>query len=224
MEEFDKAGRIHYPKKGMPRLKRFESEYDGTVLQDIWTDVNKIHNQSSELVGYPTQKPEALLDRIIRSSSNEDDLTFDCFVGSGTTAAVAEKLGRRWIACDLGRFAIHARPMPGIHVLFLREARKTWMAGTSPAMTERGRGGLKTTRYFEEQVLRKHPYIRRAWCEQVLAAPIRRGIQSDSRIRFWGRIVPEGEARPRFLRVVTLEDGETVHNAFFDRNFREDEP
>jgi adenine-specific DNA-methyltransferase len=107
MEEFDKAGRIHYPKKGMPRLKRYESEYEGTVLQDIWTDINKIHNQSSELVGYPTQKPEALLDRIIRSSSNEDDLTFDCFVGSGTAAAVAEKLGRRWIACDLGRFAIH---------------------------------------------------------------------------------------------------------------------
>jgi hypothetical protein len=107
MEEFDKAGRIHYPKNGMPRLKRYESEYEGTVLQDIWTDINKIHNQSSELVGYPTQKPETLLDRIIRSSSNEDDLTFDCFVGSGTAAAVAEKLGRRWIACDLGRFAIH---------------------------------------------------------------------------------------------------------------------
>jgi hypothetical protein len=107
MEEFDKAGRIHYPKKGMPRLKRYESEYEGTVLQDIWTDINKIHNQSSELVGYPTQKPEALLDRIIRSSSNQGDLVFDCFVGSGTTAAVAEKLGRHWIACDLGRFAIH---------------------------------------------------------------------------------------------------------------------
>jgi DNA modification methylase len=107
MEEFDRVDRIHYPKKGMPRLKRFESEYEGTVLQDIWTDINKIHNQSSELVGYPTQKPEALLDRIIRSSSNESDLVLDCFVGSGTTAAVAEKLTRRWVACDLGRFAIH---------------------------------------------------------------------------------------------------------------------
>jgi adenine-specific DNA-methyltransferase len=58
-------------------------------------------------VGYPTQKPEALLDRIIRSSSEEGDLVLDCFVGSGTTAAVAEKLGRRWIACDLSRFAVH---------------------------------------------------------------------------------------------------------------------
>ena len=83
---------------------------------------------------------------------------------------------------------------------------------------------LKTTRYFEEQVLRKRPYIERAWCDDILAAPIRREIQTDGRIRHWGRISLPGEARPRFLRVVTLEDGETVHNAFFDRNFREGEP
>lgn len=82
---------------------------------------------------------------------------------------------------------------------------------------------MKTTRYFEEQVLRKRPYIRREWCRDVLAAPIRREVQTDGRIRFWSRIVVAGEARPRVLRVVTLEDGKTVHNAFFDRNFREDE-
>ena len=83
---------------------------------------------------------------------------------------------------------------------------------------------MKTTRYFEEQVLRKRPYIEREWCRQVLAAPIRREVQMDGRIRFWGEIVDAGEAQPRFLRVVTLEDGETIHNAFFDRNFREDQP
>jgi hypothetical protein len=83
---------------------------------------------------------------------------------------------------------------------------------------------MKTTRYFEEQVLRKRPYIECEWCREVLAAPVRREVQADGRIRFWGRILVKGEARPRFLRVVTLDDGETVHNAFFDRNFREDEP
>ena len=82
---------------------------------------------------------------------------------------------------------------------------------------------MKTTRYFEEQVLRKRPYIRLQWCRDVLAAPIRRQVQLDGRIRFWGRIIVPGEARTRFLRVVTLEDGETLHNAFFDRNFREDD-
>lgn len=73
-------------------------------------------------------------------------------------------------------------------------------------------------------MLRKRPYIQREWCQQVLAAPLRREVQADGRIRFWGRIGQAGEARPRFLRVVTLEDGETIHNAFFDRNFHEDQP
>jgi hypothetical protein len=66
-----------------------------------------VNSQAIERLGYPTQKPEALLDRIIKASSNEGDVVLDCFAGSGTTVAVAEKLNRRWIACDLGRFAIH---------------------------------------------------------------------------------------------------------------------
>lgn len=83
---------------------------------------------------------------------------------------------------------------------------------------------MKTTRYFEEQVLRKRPYLQRDWCQAVVKNPLRREAQADGRIRFWGRIQQPNEARSRFLRVVTLEDGETVHNAFFDRNFREDAP
>lgn len=82
---------------------------------------------------------------------------------------------------------------------------------------------METTRYFEEQVLRKRPYIERAWCAEVLAHPIRREEQADGRIRFWGIVRQSGDARLRYLRVVTLADGETVHNAFFDRGFREDE-
>ena len=79
----------------------------GNPLQSIWSDVNAINSQAIEAAGYPTQKPEALLERMINTSSNEGDLILDCFCGSGTTAAVAEKLGRRWIAADLGRLAIH---------------------------------------------------------------------------------------------------------------------
>ena len=76
-------------------------------IEDIWTDVGAINSMAEERTDYPTQKPEALLDRIIKASSDEGDLVLDCFCGSGTTAAAAEKLGRRWIACDLGRFAVH---------------------------------------------------------------------------------------------------------------------
>lgn len=83
---------------------------------------------------------------------------------------------------------------------------------------------MKTTRYFDEQVLRKRPYIQRAWCASVVAAPLRTQIQDDGRIRHWGEIVVAGEVHPRVLRVVTLDDGDTIHNAFLDRNFRRDEP
>ena len=79
---------------------------------------------------------------------------------------------------------------------------------------------MKTTRYFEEQVLRKRPYIRREWCERALACPDRREPQEGGRIRHWV-FIPEAD---KFLRVVTLEDGQTVHNAFFDRNFSQGSP
>ena len=79
---------------------------------------------------------------------------------------------------------------------------------------------MKTTRYFDEQVLRKRPYIDPAWCVEVIAAPLQRETQPDGRVRFWGEIATGGETDPRILRVVTLADGETIHNAFFDRGFR----
>lgn len=109
MDELDRQGRIHWPKAegGMPRLKFFQDEAPGIPLQDIWDDMPAMHNLSSERLDYATQKPEALLERIIKASSNEGDLVADFFCGSGTTLAVAEKLGRRWVGCDLGRFAIH---------------------------------------------------------------------------------------------------------------------
>jgi DNA modification methylase len=109
LRKHDAEGRLHWPKKagGVPRLKKYESEHEGMPLQDLWTDISKIHNQSSELTGYGTQKPEALLQRIIKVSSKPGDLVADFFCGSGTTGVVAEKLDRRWIVCDLSRFAVH---------------------------------------------------------------------------------------------------------------------
>jgi len=76
---------------------------------------------------------------------------------------------------------------------------------------------VKTTRYFEEQVLRKRPYIRREWCERIVSSPILRQRQPDGRIRHWGMVEELGG---RVLRVVTLEDGETILNAFPDRGFK----
>ncbi len=82
--------------------------YHNAVCRDVWEDLYPIGTENSERIGYPTQKPEALLERIVNASSNEGDLIADFFVGSGTTLSVAEKMGRKWIGTDLGRFGVHA--------------------------------------------------------------------------------------------------------------------
>ncbi len=100
-------GIIFFSSNGVPRYKQFAENIEGKQVQNLWTDFMAVSSQAKELIGYPTQKPEVLLERIINASSNEGDLVADFFCGSGTTLAVAEKLGRKWIGADLGRFAIH---------------------------------------------------------------------------------------------------------------------
>jgi site-specific DNA-methyltransferase (adenine-specific) len=90
----------------VPRLKRYLDEQEGTPVGDIWTDIRPIQSQSDERLGYPTQKPVALLERIIKASSNEGDLVLDPFCGCGTTIHAAEKLNRKWIGIDITHLAI----------------------------------------------------------------------------------------------------------------------
>jgi adenine-specific DNA-methyltransferase len=109
MERLFGEGRIELPRTegGRPRLRRFLDEAKGVPLGSVWTDIAPLNSQAKDDTGYATQKPVALVDRILRTSSNDGELIADFFVGSGTTAAVAEKLGRKWIATDLGKFGIH---------------------------------------------------------------------------------------------------------------------
>jgi len=107
IEAFRREGKIYDYESGKIGLKRYLDEQKGEVISDIWDDISEVNAMALERLDYPTQKPEALLERIIKASSNEGDLVADFFVGSGTTAAVAEKLGRKWIATDLGKFGIH---------------------------------------------------------------------------------------------------------------------
>lgn len=109
MAQFDAEGRLEFPKDRNGRIQRrqFLDEWEGYPVQNLWTDIYQINPVADERLDFPTQKPESLLTRIIRSSSEEGDLVADFFNGSGTTCAVAEKLNRRWIGCDLGRWAMH---------------------------------------------------------------------------------------------------------------------
>lgn len=109
LEEMDRQGLIYQTKNEGLRKKIYLKDVEGMLVSDIWvdSDVSPFQGKSAESVNYPTQKPESLLKRIIEMASNEGDLVADFFCGSGTTLAVAEKLGRKWIGADLGRFAIH---------------------------------------------------------------------------------------------------------------------
>ncbi len=107
LDRLEREGKIFWTRNGIPRLKQYLDEMPGIALQTIWSDINPVKSWFQETVNYPTQKPEALLERIVKASSNEGDIIADFFTGSGTTAAVAEKLKRKWIVSDLGKFAIH---------------------------------------------------------------------------------------------------------------------
>jgi adenine specific DNA methylase Mod len=132
MTRWDEEGRLYFPPKGRgDRIYRkiYLDEYQGQPVQNLWTDIFVINPVAHERLNYPTQKPEALIERIIKASSNENDIIADFFCGSGTTLAVAEKLNRKWIGSDLGKFAIHTtrKRMIGVQRQ-LKKENKSWRA------------------------------------------------------------------------------------------------
>lgn len=107
MEEWDEQGKLYFPDNGSRIYRKiYLDEYPGQPISNLWTDVFVINPMAHERVDFPTQKPEGLLFRILEASSKPGDLVLDAFVGSGTTAAVAQKLGRRWIVSDINKGAI----------------------------------------------------------------------------------------------------------------------
>jgi DNA modification methylase len=108
MRQWDQEGRLYLPEDKNARIRRksYADELKGMPIQNLWVDIPEINSQAAERLGYPTQKPEALLERIIRASSNEGDLVLDPFCGCGTTISVAQRLNRRWIGIDITHLAV----------------------------------------------------------------------------------------------------------------------
>jgi site-specific DNA-methyltransferase (adenine-specific) len=104
-EALDEAGLIYWSSKGKPRYKKYLSTMKGVVAGDIVVDIPPVHTHSRERIGYPTQKPLALLDRIIKASSNEGDIVFDPFCGCATALVSADSLNRQWVGIDLSPLA-----------------------------------------------------------------------------------------------------------------------
>lgn len=157
LDELDEQGRIYWPSKegGWPREKLFLDEREGRAVPNIWDDIPPVNSQAREDTSYATQKPESLLERIIKASSNENDIVADFFCGSGTTLAVAEKLNRKWIGSDLGKFAIHT-------------TRKR-MIGVQRELKAKG----KDFRAFE--ILNLGKYERAHYIGTSLSPPLKRG-------------------------------------------------
>ena len=136
MQKYDREGRLHFPSKpgGALRLKMYADESQGERLQNIWLDIPPIGAQAQERLGYPTQKPQALLERIISASSNPGDVVLDPFCGCGTTIHAAQKLGRRWIGIDVTYLAINLikrrlRDAFGEEIKFIEKGQPTDLGG-----------------------------------------------------------------------------------------------
>jgi DNA modification methylase len=153
-KKWHESGELIVKKDTVPRRKKYY--VGGTRCRDVWTDIGSL--QGSETVDYPTQKPTALLERIITSLSNENDIVADFFCGSGTTASVAEKLGRKWITTDLGKFSIHTTKKRLIQVQRdLKKENKNWRAFELLNLGKYERGmliashtGLESDKYIDQ--------------------------------------------------------------------------
>ena len=130
MEQLYKDGRIEFRPKGkVPRLKRYLDEAKGMPLQSVWTDIRPLINFGNEALGYPTQKPLSLLDRIIKTSSNENDIVLDAFCGCGTALVAAQNLKRQWIGIDVSPTACRVMAKRLRDVCGLPEDKKLWKVG-----------------------------------------------------------------------------------------------
>jgi site-specific DNA-methyltransferase (adenine-specific) len=131
MQKYDTEGRLHFPSKpdGALRLKMYADESMGERLQNIWLDIPPLGAQATERLGYPTQKPLALLERIIKASSNENDIVLDAFCGCGTALVSAQRLGRQWIGIDVSPTACRVMAKRLRDDCKLREDEKLWQAG-----------------------------------------------------------------------------------------------
>ncbi len=125
LDALDAAGAIHWPKKsdGVPRIKQYADKMPGVPLQTVWNDIRPLHNLSAERLGYPTQKPLPLLDRIITASSNKGDVVLDAFCGCGTALVSAENLDRDWIGIDVSPTACRVMAKRLQEVCKLREGK-----------------------------------------------------------------------------------------------------
>jgi DNA modification methylase len=203
MEQLDADGAIFYTKNGMPRRKRYLDESKGLPAQDVWTDIEPLRSWHAERLGYPTQKPLALLERIVAASSRPDDVVLDPFCGCGTAIDAAQALGRRWIGIDITHLAI------GLIKHRLLDRYDTPILGTYRVV------GEPTTVDGAAQLARDDPFQFQAWALGLVGARVagsdKKGGDKGIDGRLYFHDSPGGETRQI---IFSVKAGEHLFPAF----------
>jgi site-specific DNA-methyltransferase (adenine-specific) len=207
MQEAYDRGLVMQPARGrVPRLKRYLDEMPGTPLTDVWTDISPLNSQAKERIGYPTQKPLALLERVIASSSNKGDIVLDPFCGCGTTVHAAEALGRKWIGIDV---SIHA-----IHVIETR-LRDAFGSATVPQAE-----GIPADYESAERLANSNPYQFQWWSNYLVGVHRLTEIKKGADRGIDGELFfPNGPGRPYGRMLTSVKGGKHVTPAMV-REFR----
>jgi hypothetical protein len=228
MEQLLKDGRVEFRPNGkVPRLKVYLDEAPGIAVGDVWTDIRGMINLSNEMLGYPTQKPVALLERIIQASSNPGDVVLDPFCGCGTTVAAAQKLGRRWIGIDITHLAItlmkeRLKDAYGIEPVTRKAPAKSAAAPAESApVAAEGPGDYVVPAGFRvvgepvslpdaEALAAADPYQFQWWALGLVGArPVEQKKGADKGID--GKIVFQGDAPGKFETVIlSVKAGHTM--------------
>jgi DNA modification methylase len=183
MEEAHAAGIVVQPSEGaVPRLKRYLDEMEGRPIDTVWMDIPPINSQAQERLGYPTQKPLALLDRIIRASSNEHDIVLDAFCGCGTALVAAEKTNRQWIGIDISPTACRVMAKRLRDVCGLKEGQAAWLGGKGFIVEDLPR--------TEDQLRKLPPFEFENWAVIALGGVTNKAQVGDMGID--GKIYPVG--------------------------------
>jgi site-specific DNA-methyltransferase (adenine-specific) len=209
MTMLDAQGRIWYPsdKAKRPQLKRYLDEMPGVPLTSVWTDIWPVNSQAAERLGYPTQKPLALLDRIIKASSNENDIVLDAFCGCGTALVSAQTLNRQWIGIDISPTACRVMAKRLRDVCKLQEDDRLWKIGRGFV--------VRDLPWTEEQLRKIPPFEFENWAVIALGGVPNKAQVGDMGID--GRIYPvsamEHRRQARAERIAEAKAGEL---AFMD--------
>ena len=208
MGRLDSEGKVFYTKNGIARRKRYLDESKGLKAQDIWTDIEALRSWHEERLGYPTQKPEALLERIISASSNEGDLVLDPFCGCGTTVHAAEKLGRRWIGIDISSFSTGLVRERLLRAFPLLDKDAIFMEGEIPLTIDDARSLSHQNKFEFEKWVCGH-----IGAEGMFHDPGTPGADGgvDGVLKFY-RIRPEKKLKPEYA-IVQVKGGHVTPDA-----------